>query len=591
MSESKLASLREIMKKEGLDCFIIPSTDPHQSEYVAKRWKSREWISNFSGSAGTLVVLKNKSGLWTDGRYWIQAEKQLSGSEIELFKMGMPDVPSFSEWIFSNLEKDSVVGFDGNVFSISQVEMLKKSFAKKNFSLKSIKDPFDELWKERPSVPDSMVEDFSIEFAGVSRVEKIQKLRDKMKEIGVDFHLFSSLDDIAWLFNIRGKDIVYNPVIISHALVSQDSAFLFVENHKISDEMKEILKKDGVEVKSYNEIFSELEKLNNSSILVDFSRVSFSLKEKIDSSVKIINQPNLTVLMKAIKNQTEIEGMKKAHIFDGVAIVKFLKWIDENATKGGISELSASDKLESFRKENSHCKDLSFDTIAGFGEHGAIIHYSSSKETNVELKSGNLFLVDSGGQYLEGTTDITRTIAIGEPSKEMKRDYTLVLKGHINIAKSKFNGRYTTGSHIDSFARQALWDYGFDYAHGTGHGIGVYLNVHEGPQSISPRKNDTILQKGMMISNEPGLYIEGKYGIRIETIVLVVEKEKNDFGTFLGFETITMAPYDKNLIEKSLLKDDEILWLNNYHKKVFNTLSPLLNEDEKSWLKEVTSEI
>ena len=588
---SKLVELRALMKEKKIAAYIIPSADPHQSEYVAPRWKSREWISGFTGSAGTVVVTMKKAGLWTDGRYFLQAEEQLEGSTITLFKMGLPETPSYTEWIGSELKKGDVVSFDAAVMSINDVEELKNAFAQKGIKVASSEDLIDKIWNDRPAFPSGKAFLHPVKYAGVGRKEKFERIRGKMAEIGVDYHLFASVDDLAWIFNIRGNDVECNPVVMGFGVIGKESADLFVKEGKFNKKDADAIAKDGVTIRKYEEIYSFIKGLKG-KIFIDKARTSQSLLDAVDcKKAEVVNGENVSQIMKGIKNATEIEGMKKAHIIDGVAMVKFLCWLDKNIGKTKITEISASDKLEAFRKEGEGFVGLSFDTISGYGAHGAIIHYSATPETDCELKPEGLYLVDSGAQYYFGTTDITRTVALGKLTKNMKRDFTLVLKGHIRIAITQFPQGFTTGANIDAFAREALWKDGKNYLHGTGHGVGAYLSVHEGPMSISVRRSDTKIEPGMVVSNEPGYYEPNQYGIRIENLVLSVPKEKTAWGQFVGFENLTMCPIDIRAIEPSLMSDEEKKYLNDYHKLVFKTLSPMLGKEEKAWLKNMTAAI
>ena len=589
----RLEQLRKLMKENSIDAFIIPSSDPHQSEYVATRWKTRAWISGFTGSAGTVVVTADKAGLWTDGRYFLQAEEQLKGSTIELFKMGLPETVDYTTWINSELNEGQVVSFDPAVLSISQVDGRKSAFKKKKIKVASSYDLINEIWTDRPAFPNGKAVVQSVEFSGMDRTEKFAALREKMKEEGVTHHLFASLDDIAWIFNIRGTDVAYNPVVMSYAVVAEDEAVLFINSDKVEGDIRAELEKDGVTIKDYAAVTDYLSALpEKSAVFIDTARSSQNLLDAVkQDKVKVVRGTNMSQIMKAVKNDVEIKGMKKAHIVDGVAMVKFLHWLDNTIGKEEITEISASDKLEDFRKEGENFRGLSFDSISGYNEHGAIIHYSATPETSSTLKPEGFLLMDSGGQYLDGTTDITRTIVLGDITDRMKRDFTLVLKGHIKLSMTKFPQGFTTGAHIDAFAREALWQHGLNYNHGTGHGVGAYLGVHEGPMGISPRWNETKLVSGMIMSNEPGYYESGEYGIRIENLVLVVPVEETQWGQFLTFENVTMCPIDTRAVDVSLLTQEEKDWLNRYHEEVYEKLSPMLDEEVKSWLKKMTEKI
>lgn len=587
----KLKLLREQMKDKGIDAYIIPSSDAHQSEYVADHWKARCWVSGFTGSAGTVVVTMEESGLWTDGRYFIQAEKQLEGSEIKLFKMRQPNVPTYIEWLESILSEGACVGFHDKVFSWEQVKELEKSFVQKQIRINGESDLIDVIWTDRPEIPVSEVYIHDTKYAGKSVKEKLHLVREEMKKKGAECYLLSSLDDIAWLFNIRGNDVKNNPVVISYALVLEEKAVLFVDERKITKKVKETLEINGVEIREYYEIEDVLKDLKKeSAVFIDSNRVSYWLYKAIPHECRKIEERDITTTLKAIKNQVEIENLRNCQIKDGVAMVKFLHWLDKNVEKEDITEMSASERLEAFRIEQDKFIGTSFDTIAGYKDHAAMMHYSATEESKYTLKAEGMFLVDSGGQYLDGTTDITRTIVLGPISEEEKHDFTLVLKGHIALSQIKFLYG-ATGSNLDIIARQPLWKEGIDYKCGTGHGVGFLLNVHEGPQRISQDYNDTKLEKGMIITNEPGIYKEGKHGIRTENILLVVEDEETEFGQFMRFEVISYCPIDLEGIDVEMLNSKEKAWFNEYHKKVYKLLSAYLNEKEREWLKIKTREI
>lgn len=587
--KERLEQLRKLMKQSGVDAYIIPSADPHQSEYVAPRWKTRAWISGFNGSAGTVVITQKKAGLWTDGRYFLQAEEQLKGSTIQLFKAGLPETPDYKTWICGELKKGGSIGFDSSVMSINEVDDLKNTFAKKGLVVKPGKDLVDMIWKDRPAFPSGKAVLHPLKFAGMSRPDKFKAVRAKMAESDIDHHLFASLDDIAWLFNIRGDDVACNPVVMGFGLIGPKSVELFVQPGKFNTKDIAALVKDGVNVRNYNDIFKALSGIKKGKIFIDPARCSQSLLDAVDTKkVEVVKGMNMSQIMKAVKNPTEIEGMKQAHITDGVAMVKFLHWFDTNIGHELITEISASDVLEKFRKEGAGFMGLSFDTISGYGEHGAIIHYSATPESSIEIKPAGLYLIDSGGQYNSGTTDITRTVVAGKLTKKMIKDFTLVLKGHIAIATARFPQGFTAGTHLDALARTALWRNGQNYNHGTGHGVGAYLSVHEGPMGISPKWLETKLVPGMILSNEPGYYESGQYGIRIENLVLVEQIEETPWGKFLGFTDLTMCPIDIRAVDAGLMSAEEKKWLNDYHKKVFTTLSPYLNAAQKSWLKKMT---
>lgn len=588
--KERIEKLRELMKENGMDAYIIPSFDAHQSEYVSDHWKCRQWISGFTGSAGTVVVTLDDAGLWTDGRYYIQAEKQLQDSGIRLFKMAEPGVPSYAEWLKTVLKEESTVGFDGSVFSCDMVRDMEKAFKQKSIAVKLDKDLIGQLWKERPAIPADPIYIHTVKYAGKSRSEKLEEVRKDMKESGANYYLLTSLDDIAWLLNIRGNDVENTPVIISYVIVSDSSCWLFINSSKVPEEVKKELTSDGINIRDYDDVQNFLQQLaKEARVMLDISRVNAKLYAAIKNAA-VTESPNVTTKLKAVKNDIEIENLKCCEIIDGIAMVKFIKWLKTSIGKEKITEISASDKLEALRRESDLCIGLSFDTIAGYRDHAAMMHYKAQKDTEYSLKAEGFLLVDSGGQYYNGTTDITRTIALGSLTEEEKRDFTLVLKSNIALSQAKFLYG-TTGSNLDILARQPIWKYGLDYKCGTGHGVGYLLSVHEGPQRISPVPNSVVFEKGMNITNEPGIYKEGKHGIRTENMMLVVEDEKTECGEFLKFEPITWCPIDLDAVDKDMLTGDEKNWLNNYHKDVYEKLSPFLNEEEGAWLENETRAI
>lgn len=586
----RIAKLRQLMKEHGIDAYIIPSSDPHQSEYVGEHFRCRQWISGFTGSAGTVVVTLDKAGLWTDGRYFIQAERQLKGSGIELFRMGELGVPSYSEWIKDELKGEACLGFDGKVFSISQVRKMKNIIGNK-ISFEDRYDLINELWEDRPGLPSDPIFIHDIEFAGKDRGRKIREVQQGMKKYGASHYLLTSLDDIAWLFNIRGNDIPSNPVVLSYAVISEEKAYLFIDKNKVGADASNEFESSGIEIMDYDDIDKFLKGLKKGDkILIDPDRTSIWLYNAIDRDIEKREKLNITTMMKAIKNDIEIKNLKKCYIKDCVALVKFIYWLKKNVGHEHITELSATEKLEDFRREQEYFMQPSFDTIAAYKDHAAMMHYKATSDSDCELEREGFLLVDSGGQYLDGTTDITRTIVLGDVSDEAKRDFTLVLKGHIALSTIKFLYGIT-GSNLDVLARRPIWEYGMDYKCGTGHGVGFCLNVHEGPQRISPAPNNIRLEKGMILTNEPGIYKEGKYGIRTENDLLVVEDEVTEFGKFMRFETISYCPIDIEGIDASMLTEDEKTWLNDYHRKVYELLSPYLDEEERKWLEDQTREI
>ena len=584
---SKLKKLRDVMKKYNINYYIIPSSDPHQSEYVAEYYRGRAEVSGFTGSAGTLLVGEKEAKLWTDGRYFIQAAEQLQGTGIDLMKMATPGYDTINQWIEKNIKENETLGFDGSCYSTNQYKELLKIAKKNNFNINMDKDLLEEIWNDRPSLPEDKIFVHDEKYCGKSVKEKLNEVRKYMKKNEVQNYLLTSLDDIAWLFNIRGNDILFNPVALSYAIITENEAKFYIKKTKVNDEVQSALKEQEVDIYEYNEIEEHVKKLNGNT-LIDPAKVNAKLYSLL--SCTIIEKLNITTNLKAIKNEIEIANFENAHIKDGVAMVKFIKYLKDNIGKEKITEISASKKLSELRSQGELAKGDSFGTIAGYKEHAAMMHYSATPESDYELKPQGLFLVDSGGQYLDGTTDITRTFVLGKITEEEKRDFTLVLKGHINLAKAKFL-KGSTGCNLDVLARGPLWQYGLDYKCGTGHGIGFFLNVHEGPQGIRPNGNTVPLELGMMLTNEPGVYKEGKFGIRTENVMVVVKDEINDCGEFYKFDTISYCPIDLNGVKVELLNDDEKEWLNNYHKKVYDKLSPYLNKEEKELLKIETREI
>ena len=587
---TNLEYLRKIMKEKGYDYYIIPSSDSHQSEYVPDYYKGRQYVSGFTGSAGTLLVSLDEAFLWTDGRYFIQAESEIKPFGIKLMKMRTPGFPSIEEWINENIKSGEVLGFDGEVISKKEYEVYEYLAKKNNFNINMNKDLLCDIWSERPDLPKDNIFILDEKFAGKSAKQKIEEVRKIMKKNEAENYIISSLDDIAWLLNLRGNDILYNPVFLSYVLITQSGAKLCINRDKITNAVDKYLQSQGIIIEDYADIYEEVSKISN-SVMIDSAKVNAKIYNFLKKDVKIIEKTNVTTSLKAVKNDIEIENIKKSHIRDGVAMVKFTKWLKENIGKIPMSEISISDKLEGLRSEGENFKGLSFNTIAGYKEHAAMMHYSADKKSDYKLSPEGMLLVDSGAQYLDGTTDITRTFILGEITEEEKRDFTLVLKGHIALASAIFL-KGSTGESLDVLARKPLWDYGIDYKCGTGHGVGFYLNVHEGPHSIRPKGNYVELEPGMIVTNEPGVYKEGKFGIRTENIMLVEKAfEKEDMGEFLKFKTISYAPIDLDGIDAKLLSEDEKAWINNYHKEVYYKLNSYLNEDEKEFLKKATMEI
>lgn len=582
---NRIAALRAHIAQEQIQAFIIPSTDPHLSEYVAPHWQSREWISGFTGSAGTVVVTAKDAGLWTDSRYFLQAARQLEGTCITLYKEMLPETPNIPEFLSAHLQEGDCVGIDGKMFSAEEVEHLQKELKKSGIRIKSIADPMQLLWTDRPAMPLAPAFVYDTKYAGMSFTEKLPTVRQAMEAAGADSLLLSALDEIAWLLNIRGNDVHCNPVVVSYLLIEKDKVNYFVQPQKVTPELAEYFSANGISVHPYEEIGDYLNSFNAHSILMNPAKTNYAIYSAIRPGCLIINGASPVALLKAIRNKQEIAGIHAAMQRDGVALVKFLKWLDEAVPAGKETEISVDKKLHTFRAAQPLYMGESFDTIAGYKEHGAIVHYEATPETDVTLKPEGFLLLDSGAQYLDGTTDITRTIALGPLTEEEKTDYTLILKGHIALAMAVFP-EGTRGAQLDVLARMPIWKERMNYLHGTGHGVGHFLNVHEGPQSIRMNENPVALQPGMVTSNEPGVYKAGSHGIRTENLVLTVPAGEGMFGKYLKFETLTLCPICRKGIIKELLTAEEIGWLNDYHRTVYEKLSPDLNNDEKEWLKE-----
>lgn len=584
----RIEALRLEMKKREIDVFLVPSSDPHQSEYVAPHWQARKWVSGFTGSAGIVVITGDHAGLWTDSRYFLQAENELHNSEIHLHKQRVAHAPEHISWIKETLPAGSVVGCDGMMFSVSQIGNLEKSLEEKDIAIDHNHDLISLIWRDRPPLPLNIIFQHDVKFAGKSCIEKLNNIRKIMQQKNADYHLISTLDDIAWTFNIRSNDVEFNPVTIAYAVVGLQKAFLFIDAAKVPDILRRKLENDRVQILPYTEIVSFLQNLSaESSILVDPVKTSIILFNAIRNA-HVIFHDSIPTDLKAIKNETEIFHIKNAMRKDGAALTKLFMWLEQTLPKRDIPETEVADKLNEFRNEQENYHGESFAAIVGYNSNGAIVHYHALPDKCAMIKKDGILLVDSGGQYIDGTTDITRTIALGNPKHEQKRNFTLVLKGHIDLAMLKFP-HGTRGNQMEMLARLPLWNHGLNYSHGTGHGVGFFLSVHEGPQALgtaATAKAAAIFEPGMLTSNEPGFYKTGEYGIRIENLVLVVDDHETEFGKFLKFDTVTLFPIDHNLIEKSLLDETEISWLNEYHQRVYAEVSPLLNDAEKLWLKE-----
>lgn len=588
----RLVALRRWMKENALTAFIFPSSDPHDSEYVADHWKTREWISGFSGSAGTAVVTLQHAALWTDSRYFIAAAKELAGSEYQLMKERMAGTPSISEWLASELAEyeNPIVGVDGSVNTYADVADLKQSLATKgNMLVRCTDDPMDVLWHDRPVIPNNKVCLHPLKYAGETTESKLSRIRESLVKQGADGLLVTALDEIAWVLNLRGSDVHCNPVFVSYLLISSNNATLYINREKLSEDVCEYLSTENIDVEEYESVENGLKKYTGKSLLIDVHSTNYTLSTAVDSD-KIHVGTSPIPMMKAIKNKVEQDGFRAAMLRDGVAMVKFLAWMKGAVEAGGQTEITLADRLEALRAEQQHFKGISFDTIVGYEAHGAIVHYEATPETDIPIEPHGFVLIDSGAQYEDGTTDITRTIALGELTDEQRQVYTLVLKGHIQLDLCRFPSG-ACGSQIDAIAREPMWREGYNYLHGTGHGVGSYLNVHEGPHQIRMEWRPAPLQAGMTVTNEPGLYLEGKFGVRIENTLLIVPAETTAFGDFLKFETLTLAPIDTTPIVLDLLTEEERLWINNYHRRVFESLSPYLAGHERKWLEEATRSI
>lgn len=589
----RIAALREAMKQHKIDAYIIPTSDPHMSEYPADCWKYREWISGFTGSAGTVIITADKAGLWTDSRYFLQASTQLEGTGIELFKMMLPETPTIPEFLTHELKEGQTVGLNGETYSLADARSLEKALAEKEIKLNTNASLIDPIWKERPAIPEAPMFEMPVELSGKSTEDKLIDINKMLHKAGADCTILSALDEVAWTFNIRGTDVAYNPVVISYAFVSEKESVLFVNPKKIPAEIAEHLKKEGVTLADYGMLATFLSRLpERTRVFIDSKRTNVAIYNALPKSSILIEGTSPANHLKSIKNETEIKGFRNAVLKDGIAMTKFYFWLEKMLKAGEkVTELSAAAKLTALRSEQPQYIMDSFASISSYGPHGAVVHYSPTPETDTELKTDSLYLLDSGAQYLDGTTDITRTIALcDEPSEQMKKDFTRALKGTIGIAKCKFPAGIR-GCLIDAFARKALWDAGINYLHGTCHGIGHCLNVHEGPQSIRMEENPVILEPGMVMSDEPAIYRPGEYGIRTENMILIREDSETEFGKFLGFETLTLCYIDTKLVIPSMLSVREHAWLNKYHQMVYDLVSPHLTEEEKAWLKEKTAEI
>lgn len=590
----RIAALRSLMAEKGYDAYLIPTDDNHQSEYVGEHFKARAFMTGFTGSAGTAVITKTEAGLWTDGRYFIQAAKQLEGSGVTLFKMGQPDVPTLEDYIADVLPEGGTLGFDGRVVAMGEGLALKSALLPKNGKIDFSEDLVDKIWEDRPPLSEKPAFALGLEYTGESTKDKLTRIREAMKKEGANIHILAALDDICWTTNLRGDDIEYFPLLLSYAIITMEDMKLYVDERKLTEEMKDNLKKDNISIHPYNSIYQDVKSLNTGdAVLVDPSRLNYALYNSIPSGAKVIEKMNPEVLMKAMKNDTELKNIINAHIKDGVAVTKFMHWLKKNVGKIEITEISAAEKLDSFRKEQEGYLWQSFEPICGSGEHAAIVHYAATPETNIPVTTNGLFLTDTGGGYMEGSTDITRTFAFGELTNRMKDDFTTVLLCNLHLAHAVFPYGIS-GFNLDAMARTPAWERGLDYNHGTGHGVGYLMNIHEAPAGFRcavREKEKAPLEAGMVITNEPGIYIEGSHGIRTENELVIRKGQKTEYGQFLYFEPITYVPIDLDAVNPDMMRQEDKEQLNAYHAKVYELISPHLNEEEKEWLKEYTRAI
>ena len=596
MINQRIEKLRQEMRRNHIDVYLVPTNDFHSSEYVGDYFKCREYITGFTGSAGIAAITEREAVLWTDGRYFIQAEAELSGTEIKLYKVGQPGVPTVAEYLNNTMDEGQTLGFDGRCVTSGFAKKLEETLAAKYISIVYDKDLIGQIWSDRPELPKESVKILDVKYCGMPRSEKIKKIRQDMKEEGANIYVITSLDDIAWLFNIRGNDIPCNPVVLSYAIITEDKAVIYGQSRAFGEEVLTELKKDGITLKEYNDIYEDIKTIPADKIIyIDGNKTNYSMIKNIPSDVKVIDKMNLTILPKAIKNSIEVENERMAHIKDGVAVTKFIYWLKKNIGKMPITELSASKYLEELREQGENYMGPSFEPIVAYGANAAMCHYSPTESTDTKLQPEGFVLFDTGGQYLEGTTDVTRTIALGPCSEQQKKHFTAVLRGHLNLSNAKF--LYGAGaSNLDYLARGPLWEMGLDYNHGTGHGVGYYLNVHEGPncfrwKCVPERVESEIFKEGMITSNEPGFYLENQYGIRTENMIVCVKDEENQYGQFMRFENLTMVPIDIDAIDMEGLQPVDKKRLNAYHKEVYDKISPYMTEEERKWLKTATREV
>ena len=590
----RIEQLRVLMKEKNIDAYVVPTADFHQSEYVGEHFKARKFITGFSGSAGTAVITANEARLWTDGRYFIQAAKQIEGTGVELMKMGEPGFPTLTEYLADTLPENGILGFDGRVVATGEGEEYEAIVNAKNGSIVYEYDLIDQVWTDRPALSEKPVFELGVEYTGETVASKLSRIREEMKKCGATVHILTTLDDICWTLNMRGDDIDFFPLVLSYAVIEMDKAVLYINEAKLSDEIKEHFAADGIEIRPYNDIYEDVKSICEKEVLlIDPAKLNYSLFNNLPEGCKKVSAPNPEIIFKAMKNEVEVENMKKANLKDSVAHVKFMKWVKENVNKEVITEMSASDKLDEFRKEMGNFIRPSFEPISSYGPHAAMCHYTSSPETDVQLKEGDIFLTDTGAGFWEGSTDITRTYALGEIPAKTKENFTLVAIANLQLGSARFLYG-TTGLVLDILARKPFWDRDLNFNHGTGHGVGYLLNIHEGPAGFrwKYRPNEThTLEKGMIITNEPGIYFEGEFGIRLENELLCCEGTNNEYGQFMHFESITFVPFDLDAIEPSIMTEQDKKLLNDYHKEVFEKVSPFLNDEEKAWLEKYTRAI
>lgn len=591
--QERIDSLRSLMSEKHIDAYLIPSADNHQSEYVGEHFKCRAFISGFTGSAGDVIITQDEAGLWTDARYFIQAEKQMAGSGIKLFKIGEPDVPTMEEYLLSVLPTKGTLGFDGRVIAMQKGQAYAETFAKKDVRIEYSYDLIDEIWTDRPALSKESAFSLTEEYTGESTAAKLTRIRAAMKADGATAHVITTLDDICWLINMRGNDVKYSPLILCYAIVGVDSADLFIDESKLDPNAKATLSQNHFKLHPYNDIYEEVKKFGaDDTILIDPAKINYAIYNNIPDHVRKVEKPNPTILFKAMKNDVELKNIINAHVKDGVAVTRFMHWLKKTVGKEKITEISAAEQLESFRKEGEGYLWQSFEPICAYKEHAAIVHYSATPETDVELKPAHMFLTDTGGNYYEGSTDITRTFILGPVTEEEKRHFTTVFRSMMHLAKAKFLYG-CNGYNLDILARQPMWEQNIDYKHGTGHGVGYLLSIHEGPAGfrwqINPARSEgQVLEAGMVITDEPGIYMEDSHGIRTENELVIRQGEANEFGQFMYLEPITYVPIDLDGIDPDLLSQEEKAYLNEYHQKVYHTISPYLDIEEQEWLKEYT---